>query len=249
MLKGNKGGGHTFSRHIYNLMGTVKERHYKIRMNAGVREDISWWLQFARHFNGKARILKKFSPVIATYSDASKWGFGAMHGCDWLAGTFVQDDKDDLLRYLGHHYVSSDNRVDSSHINVQEMWAVYAAALRWSANWSDCTVLMITDSSTVLGALNTGRSRSPEIMFYLRRLFWMAILNNFNFLSIYIRSRDNNACDALSRLDSKDSAGRLRMGNPNTKLCCRDIFDVNFSAYRGSSIERTKGIPSKVVCP
>ena len=37
---------------------------------------------------------------------------------DWLAGTFVQNDKEKLSKYLGHHYVSSNNRVDSSHINM-----------------------------------------------------------------------------------------------------------------------------------
>ena len=240
-------GGRTFSRRIYDLMGSVRERHYKVRLNEGLREDIAWWLGFARKFNGSASILGKFAAIYSTYSDASKWGFGALHGGDWLAGNFMEKDND-TRGYLGHHYVEPEARVRLEHINVQEMWAAYAAASRWSERWANANIVMVTDSSTVLAALCTGRSRSKQIMHYIRRLFWLAIERNFVFSAVYIRSAENVICDALSRLDKDDSSCRLLDADPGGILCCRDIFSESLSSYRRRVSRRAEGIPGAGIC-
>ena len=72
-----RGGGRTFSRRIYDLIGTLREPFYKARLNGRFRADIRWWDHFADRFNGKAKMLGRFAVVKAMYSDASNWGLGA----------------------------------------------------------------------------------------------------------------------------------------------------------------------------
>ena len=111
-------GGCTFSRRVYD---------HKVRLNAGFREDIQQWITFSEHFNGKALILGKFAEFKSIYNDASKAGYGAIYNNDWLAGSFLQVSGINE-RNLGHHLDIPDNYISSEHINVQEMWAVLAAA-------------------------------------------------------------------------------------------------------------------------
>ena len=244
-------GGRTFCRRIYDAMGTVREPYFKVRIDKGFREDIRWWYGFASQFNGKAKILGRFAAHIATYSDASSWGYGASHGNDWQAGSFNKADDRGLEGILGHHHRAPPPSCDHAHINVREMWAAYSAALSWGSGWADAAVVMITDSTTVRAALNTGRSKSPEIMFYIRRLFWLACEHNFEFSSVYIRSGDNTVCDALSRLDDPGSTGRIREADTSRLMCCNHIFkDGAFSICRGGGTgEGETDVPGPLVRP
>ena len=222
-------GGRTFSRRIYDLIGGVREPYYKTRLNAGFRRDIDWWSKFASTFNGKAAMLGKFAQTLGVYSDASNWGFGATHLNDWLVGTFGEPDEEGLRGYAGHHVVSPEEGVRQAHINVKEAWAVYAGAQRWASAWRDSVVLFVTDSAVVQSALNSGRSRSPEIMGMLRKMFWLAVEHNFVFSATYINTKVNVVCDALSRLDKPCSRGRIMGVDGNKSMCCHTIFESPFS--------------------
>ena len=74
-----------------------------------------------------------------------------------------------------------------NHINIKEMWEIYAAAITWAPYWRDNQIMLITDSSTVEAALNIGRCKSPDIMKYLRILFWLSVDYNFTlfFIELY----------------------------------------------------------------
>ena len=242
-------GGRTFCRRIYDSICSVREPHFMIRLNKGFREDLAWWEKFAAGFNGKARILGKFAAHIATYSDASNFGYGALHGSDWIAGAFNAGDDDMIRGALPHHHLAPDAGCTDAHINVREMWAAFAAALRWGGEWKDCSVTMVTDSTTVLAALNTGRSGSPEIMYYIRRLFWLATENNFYFNSVYINTNDNVICDALSRLDARGSAARIAEADPSQTICCRDkLIKFTYGCRAGGSQEGEGRIPEPGLC-
>lgn len=243
-------GGRTFCRRIYDAMQGVREPHYKIRLNKGFREDLAWWREFAREFNGKARILGRFATCVSTYSDASNWGYGATHGSDWMVGAFDPDVDENVRRGAGHHHHPPDVRCAMAHINVREMWAAYSAAVRWGHLWKDSVVVMVTDSTTVRGALNTGRSRCPEIMYFVRRLFWLACKHNFEFSAVYIRSGDNVVCDALSRLGEAGSCDRIRDVDKVSSMCCSQIFTAgNFCISRDSRTEnREAAVPEPLVC-
>ena len=224
-------GGRTFCRRIYDLIASLREPHHYSRLNKGFREDITWWASFASTFNGKAGILGRFTPTMAVYSDASDWGMAAAHSDDWVVGSFIERDDRALGEYVGHHHEAPEPHIRDAHINIKEMGAVYMGACRWAQGWKDTVIIFITDSAVVEASLNTGRSRSPIIMGFLRRLFWLSVQYNFTFISTYINTRVNTMCDALSRLDKEESAERIREVDQAGRLCCGKLFDYPFSAY------------------
>ena len=244
-------GGRTFCRRIYDAIASVREPHFSVRLSSGFREDVAWWRGFAARFNGRARMLGKFAAHLATYSDASDFGYGALNGCDWVAGAVRKAADSQLARALPGHHLAPDGRCTTAHINVREMWAAFAAALRWGERWRNCSITMVTDSTTVMSALNTGRSGSSEIMYFLRRLFWVAAEYNFHFNSVFIGTRDNVICDALSRLDDRGSAERISGADPSERLCCRELLTnpVSSDCRNGGSQERENRLPGAVLCP
>ena len=110
-------------------------------------------------------------------------------------------------------------------------------------------MVLVTDSAVVQAALSTGRTRSKEIMFFMRRLFWLSVINNFEFKSVYIRSEDNIICDALSRLDDDTSNARLLNADRGGRLCCRESLRHRLYACRtGATTERAAEIPGASIC-
>ena len=130
---------------------------------------------------------------------------GAAHLDDWVVGSFVERDDKALHDYVGHHHEAPQPSIRNAHINIKKMGAVYMGACLWAQKWRDTVIIFITDSAVVEASLNTGRSRSPMIMGFFRRLFWLSVSHNFTFISTYINTKVNTICDALSRLDKEDS--------------------------------------------
>ena len=160
--------------------------------------------------NGTASMLGKFATLQSCYSDASNWGFGGLYSYDWIAGSFYTEDNEVLKGSLGHHFMICDKKLIEEHINVKEMWAVYASALKWAPKWCDSQVIFITDNLSVQLALNTGRSRCSGIMKYLRKLFWLSVDYNCTFSATYINKRHNLLCDSLSRLNMPGSLIQIK---------------------------------------
>ena len=186
-------------------------------------------------------MLERFVPVISTYSDVSNWGYGAIHNDDWVVGAFNEIDDRHVAEYAGHHHGAPNNGIRSAHLNIREMWGVYAACQRWGKAWGDCSVILITDSAVVQVALNMGRSLNKAIMHYLRRLFWMAVEENVEFRSVYIRSGVNTICDALSRLDDVRSVSRIKDVDVGNRSCCGHLFNVPVLHYRAGNSESGAG--------
>ena len=69
---------------------------------------------------------------------------------------------------------------------------------------------MVTDNTQVMSALNSGRSINTTTMGWLRQLFWLAVVHNFDICSVYLPSKDNVICDGLSRLDDAASVSSLK---------------------------------------
>lgn len=217
-------GGRSFCRRVYDMMTLLKKKHYKVRLNKEFFKDLIWWKQFVKTFNGKAKILGLHAPTVSVYSDASLWGYGALHGNDWLVGCFKNMEPNEKT-ILGHHYDNTIYTEEDIHINVYEMWSVLQALKRWYHKWRDKNVLIVTDNNTVKSALNTGRCKNKCIMKFMRQIFWMSIENNFSIASVYIKSEDNHICDALSRLNNKDNYLLLKSLDSGNQLCCHYIFD------------------------
>ena len=219
-------GGRTFSRRVYDLISSAKKATHKVRLNEEFRLDLKWWLEFAATFNGKAKIIPSTAPVISVYSDSSMFGFGALHGEDWVAGAFNFKAAKTLQGWLGHHFVyAGDAGCRSDNINVLELWPILVGVRRWSAEWRDRTVVFVTDNTQVMAALNSGRSRNKQSMAWLRLIFWASTTCNFEIKSVYVNTKANVICDSLSRLDKYKNIARIRDADQAAKLCCHQLFN------------------------
>lgn len=214
-------GGRSFSSRIYDAIRVTRKPFYMVRLNKDFKSDIFWWRAFVEKFNGIRRLLGRHAPFLSVYSDASSEGFGALHDSDWCAGS-IRGGNDQLQ--VGHHWESFDPSILDMHINVLEMYAIMVAARRWSHLWEDRNVVFVTDNTTVRAALNLGKSRNKQIMSWVRELFWLSAETNFTISSVYVPSKDNIICDALSRWGDSSSKARIAAVDPQGLLCCSHLF-------------------------
>ena len=74
------------------------------------------------------------------------------------------------------------------------------AAHIWGCAWFRLRVQFLCDNIAVVSVLNSGTSKSPDVMHLLRLPTLEACRHNFVFSAAYTPGRDNSAADALSRL-------------------------------------------------
>ena len=212
-------GGRCFSRRIYDLCNVVKKSYHKIRLSGEARSDIVWWLEFAKQFNGSAKVIKPIDTHLAVYSDSSFSGYAALHGSDWLMGVWEQEGRCPLPAAAVHHWVPPPPSYNKN-INELEFWPVLLAAKRWGHLWENCELVFVTDNTQVMHMLNSGRSSNKLCMSWIREMFWLSVNRNFYFKSVYIPTKDNVICDALSRWGENDAKRRLLYVTSPDSLCC-----------------------------
>ena len=81
-----------------------------------------------------------------------------------------------------------------------ELVPFVVAAHLWGHAWSRLRVQFLCDNMAIVNVLNSGTSKSHDIMHLLRLLTLEACRHNFVFLAAHTPGRDNFAADALSRL-------------------------------------------------
>jgi hypothetical protein len=63
-------GGRSFLRRILDAMKLLKLPYHKMLITQDIKEDLLWWQQYLRIFNGKAVILHAAVPKHIAYTDA-----------------------------------------------------------------------------------------------------------------------------------------------------------------------------------
>ena len=174
-------------------------------------------------FNGYSQILRNHVQSISVYSDASDFGFGACFNNDWFLGAF-QPVYHNNFNILPHHVIPFDPCCINTHINVKEMFAVITAAGRRSPLWRNKRLVFITDNNTVRAALCSGKTPNHTILQWIKELFWLSVMYNYEIAAVYINSDKNLICDALSHWDNKSSKASIRAADPGNRLCCYNLF-------------------------
>ena len=123
-------------------------------------------------------------PAVVVVSDACPVGGGAFCTSDWLYRAWHLDDPS----------------IQDAHINVKELAIVEHAARRWCEHWRNQRVLVFTDNSATLGALNNDTSASRAMLPVIRRLSYLAQQFNFSLQAVYIPGHLNVVADSISRL-------------------------------------------------
>ena len=178
-------GGRTFCRRLYDLYKSMVARGSKRSWITDiVREDIKWWRNFSRLFNGVSTINKESYPC-SVYTDASKKGFGASLGEDWIAGTW--ETSLEFLQELpgSHGHLVSPPTLDifnEDNINELELWAVLSALIRWHSLFSWKSVKIFTDNMQVYHNILSGRSANVTNMSWIREMFWLCALKSIDLI-------------------------------------------------------------------
>lgn len=176
-------GGRTFLRRMIILANLVPERHHVVSLDDEFRADLDWWLRFASAWNGKAVMLDPMPIDMRRFEvDASNSAACAIF------------DKHFIVRI-------HDPLTSAWHINDKECLSVYLAALRWAPEWANKRVIVSSDNTTTVSAINKGSSASPIIMRMLRSLFWLSATHNFHLTAVHVPGVLNDLADAGSRLN------------------------------------------------
>ena len=178
-------GGRTFLRRIIDVTNTLSRPHHHVHINTSLRADLLWWASFLSVFNGKAFFFASTPTALEEFStDACPTGGGGFFQGDWFYTNWATDHPD----------------LTDAHINLKETFTVFLALHRWKWYLRDKWIVVHTDNHTTISALNKGTSRNPQVMQWLRSIFWLSATNNFRITARYIPSKANTVADAISRL-------------------------------------------------
>ena len=204
-------GGRTFSHRVVSMLRVFSAKKRYVTLSESFQEDLEWWRQFARWFNGSAKIIQPPLHTSMICTDASGVGYGAYTDLDWICGHWVDDV---VMENDIHGHCRPQPTMDiPENINVRELYPIYEAVERWSHLWRDHKVYCITDNTQVVSALNKGKSVNSVAMCLLRKLFWLCVIGNCQLVGVYLPGKDNILADTLSRATDANSLPLF--------LCCR----------------------------
>ena len=223
-------GGRVFLRRIFNKIAMLRHGSHRAQLSAEVRQDISWWFQFIQTFNGRSSLLDS-RPIECVFTDASNEGAGGSFQGDWFYFNWALDWPE----------------ARTFHINEKEVVAVTLAAYRWAPLWRDKKVIVYSDNSVTVSALNKGSCRNAMVMKCLRSLFWLSAIYNFHLTSKFIPGVSNEAADSASRLHLPGYLEKLLPFTNYSPLCLHmspSTFKFLFGRYRSWYADVSKGASS-----
>ena len=204
-------GGRTFSHRVIGMLSGFTATKRYVNLSKNFQLDLLWWSEFARWFNGSAKIIQPPLHTSMVTTDASGSGFGAFSGIDWIGGQWEQDLVLDMDKH--QHCKPVPKMIIPKDINVRELYPVLESLWRWGHLWRDHKVQCVTDNTQVVAALNSGKAGNDSAMSILRLIFWQTVLYNCHLVGVYLPGRDNVIADAISRVSMESDIPIF--------LCCR----------------------------
>jgi hypothetical protein len=201
-------GGRTFARRLTNLLCRVPRPNHHSRIPADARADIKWWTHALDHFHGTAQFPADIPvPSFIFATDACETSGGGHHGQDWFFSSWAQD----YPQYV------------NAHINFLELLSVKIAVERWGPLWKGLHIMVRSDNSATVAAVNNTTSKSPELLSLIRELYWLSVKFDFKLSASHIPGVDNVLSDAISRMFEVEKAllmKELLMLNSNVCMYC-----------------------------
>ncbi|KPI95220.1 Transposon Ty3-I Gag-Pol polyprotein [Papilio xuthus] len=155
-----------------------KEHPYKqVKLPQPVLSEMRWWLKAA---HGSLPIHSNSISHLLT-TDASDFGWGAQLGDTKMSGQWSK-------------------RQQSWHVNLKELFAVYAAIQQENSLLHNAHILLQTDNRTVVAYINKeGGTKSKKLLNLTRQLLKVMDHLNLQLTARYFPGRFNCEVDALSR--------------------------------------------------
>ena len=219
-------GGRTHSRRFYDLYKVILNNNLKrIKLGLAAKEDLKWWANFAKTFNGKKKIIYP-EYELPLVSDSSLKGFAIYKGEEWLAGSW--DDSLKLDNDKCNHIISSPSfdDYDKTNINELELWPIISGLRVWYPDLKGKSVSIFTDNTQVYHMVRKGTSSNKTCMQWLREIFWICKIYKIRLVPYYINTKNNLVADTLSRLLYIKGESEAKKCLNGTGLCClQKIFD------------------------
>ncbi len=176
-------GGRPFLRRLIDLSTQSDKPYWHVRLSEDTKSDLRMWLHFLYTYNGVTMIKAKPitpSSAINLFSDASKLGFGATYGSDWIQGRWTSSQT-------------------CCNIAVLELYPIFLLIHMFKDKIKGSRIIFHCDNQAIVHVLNKQSSRDKDIMALLRPLILVLLKNDISFIAQYIPSEDNYLADTLSR--------------------------------------------------
>ncbi len=195
--------GRAFLRRLHDAVKGPHNPNLLIQISMEMRKDLLIWFQFLINFNGKMLISympTENSAMLNFYSDASKFGAGAIFGTQWIQ-----------IKYPSHWIKKG--------ITFLELYPIVVMAHVVSSKIKGKKVVFHTDNIAVMAILNKCSSKHSEIMKLVRALMLLSLQNNFIITSAYLPGIQNVLPDKISRFQaSTEDLMRMNLNKTPTQI-------------------------------
>ena len=172
--------GRPFLRRLHNLTIGRKHPFQKIHIPSSTLHDLNIWLTFLANFNGIALISPRSDQFPSLCSDASKTGYGAIFGTQWIQGLWP-------------------TAWTELNIAVLELYPIYMMISIFANKLSNSSLIFYTDNMAVVSIVNKQTSKCNIIMQIIRPLVLLLLHHNIKLQCKHVPGTSNTLCDALSR--------------------------------------------------
>ncbi len=193
-------GARPFMRRMLDLVPHGKSQRRRVDLSSSFHSDVLYWSTRLPSWNGRCSWIVPAPLVLVT--DASTEGFGFhLHS---LPPGFDAASLPESLRpgsgVLGV-WSACHQPLVATHRQIQfaEMFAALAAVLVYSPFVRNCSVLLLMDNSSDVGAINRQSSRSKTVCLLVRALFDLSYRCHFAVRARHIAGSSNLLADFLSR--------------------------------------------------
>ena len=206
--------GRAFLRRLYLQNIQDLKQHHHVKITQEHKLDLATWKFFLEQPDVFCRSFiqpeLQTAEVLDMYSDASrnfKLGFGAYCGPEW---TFGQWDEEFCLQV-------------QPSIEYLELYAVAVGVLNWLKLFKNRKIMLFCDNQAVVEMINNSSSRCKNCMILIRMIVLECLVCNTRVFARYVRSKENDKADALSRLQWDrfwQLAGNQMNSEPTQIPCC-----------------------------
>ena len=166
---------------VNRLLNTLRNANEKIKVNSDMLQDIMWFQQFLRKFNGKI-MFKDTREAFDVYIDASLTGMGAC----WNENAYA----------VSRHILATA----TLSITQLEMLNVLIAMRIFGHCWEKQKIKFHIDNKAVVYALSNGRIKDKYLQSVARSIWLIAAIKDIDIEYVHISGVYNVKADVLSRV-------------------------------------------------
>ena len=183
--------GRAFTRRLYaqGKASRATKEHHHLRISKEMRLDLEMWITFLKHPTAFCRPFIDFTDIISSqeinfFTDASgSYGMGGLCDDSWM---ILKWDRKFMMKY-------------KPMIQYLEMYALLAGVVAWIHKYKNQSVKIFCDNQNVVRMVNDNSTSCEHCMKLVRIMVLHCLTLNVNLSAEYIKSKDNDLADPISR--------------------------------------------------